>query len=176
MPSISSSRSSCKFPQFAPRDQQQILTWSVTLQLLLLVRAYQVHGHYVSNLDPLQISSANIRMQASSDAPRSSAYRGVASARGANSRQSSSERAWERACMRGESRERDAHPRKREGSLGRRQDGAGMPAFLDHKTYGFTDQAHPPPSPTTLALHPVPRPGRVLQPRLVATPPFSQFP
>ena len=33
-------------------------------QLLLLVRAYQVHGHYVSDLDPLQISSANIRMQA----------------------------------------------------------------------------------------------------------------
>ncbi len=33
-------------------------------QLLLLVRAYQVHGHYVSHLDPLQISSANIRMQA----------------------------------------------------------------------------------------------------------------
>ncbi len=34
-------------------------------QLLLLVRAYQVHGHYVSHLDPLEISSANIRMQAS---------------------------------------------------------------------------------------------------------------
>jgi len=52
------------------------------MKLLLLVRAYQVHGHYVSHLDPLQISSANIRMQ----------------------------------------------------------EGDPMPAFLDHKTYGFSDQ------------------------------------
>jgi len=50
------------------------------MKLLLLVRAYQVHGHYASDLDPLHINQANIHKQ-----------------------------------------------------------GSEMPAFLDHKTYGFTD-------------------------------------
>lgn len=50
------------------------------MKLLLLVRAYQVRGHYLSHLDPLEINSANIHMQ-----------------------------------------------------------GGRMPAFLDHRTYGFSD-------------------------------------
>jgi len=51
------------------------------MKLVLLVRSYQVRGHYLAHLDPLEINSANIHMQ----------------------------------------------------------DNEAIPAFLNHKTYGFTD-------------------------------------
>jgi len=54
------------------------------MKLVLLVRSYQVRGHYLAHLDPLEINSANIHMKG----------------------------------------EGDVH----------------VPAFLNHRTYGFTDE------------------------------------
>lgn len=40
------------------------------MKLLLLVRAYQVRGHYLAHLDPLEISSANIHMEPGGAMPK----------------------------------------------------------------------------------------------------------
>lgn len=40
------------------------------MKLLLLVRAYQVRGHYLSHLDPLEINSANLHMEPGGAMPK----------------------------------------------------------------------------------------------------------